>query len=221
MTEANLPHGPISAILATLGRPKVLRLCLESLSKQTVRVSEVLVIHCGDDAETMTVTKDPHWNEVGLDVRYFHYPERNCAQQRNFGVERAKYDNLLLIDDDEEVDGLRPERTFVLDALRVGGTDARAVEAPSTTSGGPLIVALFADYLPYKRRTSLKPETIERVKRARERAAELQRDIIVLGLGDPRFARQLPFDVPTVVAWSGDRVMQQAAARAIQRTKKA
>lgn len=127
---------------------------------------------------------------------------------------------VLIVDDDEDVDGSRPGRTFVLDALRVGGTDARGVEAPSTASGGPLIVALFSDYLPLKGRTTLKAETIERISRARDKAAELQREIIVLALGDPRLARQLPFAVPTVVAWSGDRVMQQAAARAIQKTKK-
>ena len=127
---------------------------------------------------------------------------------------------VMLIDDDEDVPGKRPERTFLLDALRVGGTDARQVEAPSAaTSGGPLVVALYSDYLPFKKRTTLKPETVERVLRAREQAAELQRETILLALGDPRFARQVPCNMPTVVAWSGDRVMQQAAARAMQRLK--
>lgn len=127
---------------------------------------------------------------------------------------------VVIIDDDEDVDGSRPERTFVLDALRVGGTDARSVDAPTTASGGPLLVAVFSDYLPLKNRTKLRDETVERVRVARDKAAELQRPIIVLGLGDPRFARQLPFQAPTVIAWSGDRVMQQAAARAVQKTKK-
>ena len=127
---------------------------------------------------------------------------------------------VMLIDDDEDVPGKRPERTFLLDALRVGGTDARQVDAPSAaTSGGPLVVALYSDYLPFKKRTTLKPETVERVLRAREQAAELQRETILLALGDPRFARQVPCNMPTVVAWSGDRVMQQAAARAMQRLK--
>ena len=96
----------ISAIIATVGRPELLRRCLESLSKQTVRVGEVVVVHCGDDAETMAVTNDACWNEAGMNVRYFHYPERNCAQQRNFAIERATHDNLILIDDDVEVDQL-------------------------------------------------------------------------------------------------------------------
>ncbi|MEO7998671.1 MAG: hypothetical protein ABI852_14575, partial [Gemmatimonadaceae bacterium] len=128
---------------------------------------------------------------------------------------------VIIVDDDEDVPGTRPERTFLLEALRVGGTDARQVEAPSgATSGGPLVVALFSDYLPFKRRTKLKPETIARIEKAREQAAALQRETILLGLGDPRYAAQMPFNMPTVVAWSGDRVMQQAAARAMQKVKK-
>src|SRR5688572_22297099 len=93
---------PVSAILATIGRPELLRLCLESLAKQTVPVAEVVVVHCRDDAETKAMTKDLRWREAGMDVRYFHHPERNCAQQRNFAIQQAKYENLLLIDDDVE-----------------------------------------------------------------------------------------------------------------------
>src|SRR5215470_2298155 len=95
---------PVSAIIATVGRPELLRLCLESLSKQTVPVSEIIVVHCGDDAETEIVTSNQCWSEAGIDVRYFHHPQRNCARQRNFAIQQAKHDNLLLIDDDIEVD---------------------------------------------------------------------------------------------------------------------
>jgi GT2 family glycosyltransferase len=102
----------ISAIIATVGRPEMLRLCLHSLAKQTVRISEVVVVHCGDDAETFAVTQDACWLEAGMEVRYFHYQERNCAQQRNFAVERAKYGNLLLVDDDVEVDPRWVEELF-------------------------------------------------------------------------------------------------------------
>ncbi len=127
---------------------------------------------------------------------------------------------VVIIDDDEEVEGPRPERTLLLEALRVGGTDVRGVDAPTVASGGPLVVALFSDYLPYKARTLLKPETVERVERAREQAAVMQREVILVGLGDPRFANQITSAMPMVLAWSGDRVMQQAAARAMQRVKK-
>ena len=103
----------VSAIIATVGRPESLTRCLESLANQTVPVAEVIVVHCGDDAETLGVTQDVRWSSAALDVRYFHHPERNCAKQRNFAVAQAKYDNLLLVDDDIEVDPHWTEELFM------------------------------------------------------------------------------------------------------------
>ena len=129
MTEA------ISAIIATVGRPDQLRVCLESLSKQTLRVSEVVVVHCGDDEETFAVTNDARWREAGLDVRYFYHQERNCAQQRNFAIQRAQHDNLLLIDDDVEVEPQWVEELFkpIWNDPNVGATMGRLVNQPLAT----------------------------------------------------------------------------------------
>ena len=126
---------PISAIIATLGRPELLTLCLESLARQTVPVSEVMVVHCGDDAATEAVTSDARWREAGLHARYFHHPERNCAQQRNFGIQRAQHDNLLLIDDDVEVDPRWAEELFkpIWNDPSVGATMGRLVNQPLAT----------------------------------------------------------------------------------------
>lgn len=125
----------ISGIIATVGRPELLRLCLESLSKQTAGVSEVLVVHCGYDTETQAVTKDSRWREAGMDVRYFHHAERNCAQQRNFAIQHAKYDNLLLIDDDVEVDPRWVEELFkpIWNDSKVGATMGRLINQPLAT----------------------------------------------------------------------------------------
>lgn len=122
----------ISGIIATVGRPELLRLCLASLSKQTVPVSEVVVVHCGDDEETQAVTNDPRWGEAGMDVRYFHHAERNCAQQRNFAIQHAKYDDLLLIDDDVEVDPRWVEELFkpIWNDSNVGATMGRLINQP-------------------------------------------------------------------------------------------
>ena len=46
------------------------------------------------------------------------------------------------------------------------------------------------------------------------------RDTVLVALGDPRYATQLGLEVPTIMAWSGDRVMQQAAARALLRSRR-
>jgi GT2 family glycosyltransferase len=110
----------------------MLRLCLDSLAKQTVRVSEVVVVHCGDDAETLSVCEDPGWC---FEVRYFHHPERNCAQQRNFAIARAKFDNLLLVDDDIEVDPQRTKELFepIWSDPKVGATMGRLLNQPLAT----------------------------------------------------------------------------------------
>lgn len=126
---------PVSAIIATVGRPELLRLCLESLAKQTVRIAEVVVVHCGNDSETLTVTNDPRWREAGFEVRYFHHPERNCARQRNFAIAQAKHDYLLLIDDDVEVDSHWVEELFqpIWTDPAVGATMGRLTNQPMAT----------------------------------------------------------------------------------------
>ncbi|HET6972500.1 MAG TPA: glycosyltransferase family A protein, partial [Pyrinomonadaceae bacterium] len=125
----------ISAIIPTLGRPEMLKLCLESLTKQTVPISEVILVHCGDDKATQTLAKETRWSDAGLSVRYFHYPERNCAAQRNFAVARASYDNLLLIDDDVEVEACWTEELFkpIWNDSKVGATMGSVVNQPMAT----------------------------------------------------------------------------------------
>lgn len=127
---------------------------------------------------------------------------------------------VIVVDDDVDVATPRVATTALTDALRAGAHDARLATQPTVASGGPLVIGLFADYMTTKTRTTLLPSTVERVQSLIEQARTLQREAIVIGFGDPRFAAQLPFAVPTLVAWSGDRVMQQAAARALLKTRK-
>lgn len=126
---------PISAIIATVGRPELLRLCLDSLTKQTVPVVEAIVVHCGDDEATPALTKERCWTDAGLSVRYFHYPERNCAAQRNFAVSQASHANLLLVDDDVEVDARWAEELFapVWSNPKVGATMGSLINQPMAT----------------------------------------------------------------------------------------
>lgn len=125
----------ISAIIPTLGRPEMLRLCLDSLTKQTVPISEVILVHCGDDEATPALAKETCWSDAGLNMRYFRYPERNCAAQRNFAVTRASYDNLLLLDDDVEVDARWTEELFkpIWSDPKVGATIGSIVNQPMAT----------------------------------------------------------------------------------------
>lgn len=126
---------------------------------------------------------------------------------------------MAIVDDDHQADGLSVECTGIAEAMRLGGNDARLVEVPTPASGGPFVIALFADYVAGKGRTTLLPETIAQVHALVAQAEALQRSVILIGLGDPRWVAQLGMTHPTVVAWGGDRVMQQAAGRGLLRRK--
>lgn len=126
---------------------------------------------------------------------------------------------VVVVNDDAAVESSMVAPTAIAEALRAGGHDARDTDGPTTASGGPLVIGLFADYLPMKARTTLLPLTVDRIRSRIEQARAMHREVIIVGCGDPRFAAQLPFVVPTLVAWCGDRVMQQAAARALVKAR--
>lgn len=127
---------------------------------------------------------------------------------------------IAIVDDDEDVDGWHNDRTGIVDAMRLIGNDARIVSAPTPASGGPFVVALFADYLPRKQRSALLEGTVKAVTDLVEQARTLHRDTVLIGMGDPRWVRQLKLELPTIHAWSGERVMQQAAGRGLMRARR-
>jgi GT2 family glycosyltransferase len=102
----------VSVIIATLGRPDMLKRCLTALTNQTIAVNEVLVVHCGEDQETEELARSDQWAAGGFNVRYFRYPERNAAKQRDFAIQQSCYDRLLLLDDDVEVEPRWVEELF-------------------------------------------------------------------------------------------------------------
>jgi GT2 family glycosyltransferase len=135
MRSLNSDEILISGIIPTVGRADYLRKCLETVTAQTLKPREIVVVHCGTDEETPAVVADPRWTSAGIDCRYFHHPERNAAAQRNFAVQRAKYPWLLLLDDDLE---LEPEWTEnLLRPLLEDSTVAAAVGC--CTNQPPLI----------------------------------------------------------------------------------
>jgi beta-glucosidase len=126
---------------------------------------------------------------------------------------------VALVDDDDDVEGRRPDRTGIVDAMRLAGNDARIVSAPTTASAGPFVIALFADYLPNKGRCTLREDTVAAIRALAAQAEAMHRQVVLVGLGDPRWVQQLAMAVPTVIAWNGDRVMQQAAGRGLLRKR--
>jgi beta-glucosidase len=81
------------------------------------------------------------------------------------------------------------------------------------------VIALFADYLPNKGRCTLREDTVAAIRALAAQAEAMHRQVVLVGLGDPRWVQQLAMAVPTVIAWNGDRVMQQAAGRGLLRKR--
>jgi hypothetical protein len=129
--------------------------------------------------------------------------------------ELASVTEVVIVDDDVHVPGTHATRNAVLDALRAGGVDARRADGPTAVSGGPLVLAIFGDRLPSKGRAGLSADTIARVQQVLALAKSASRDVILCAFGDPRLVQALGVAHPTVHAWSGDIVMQNAAARAL------
>ncbi len=132
----------------------------------------------------------------------------------------APVTDVVIIDDDVHVPGAHASRSALLDALRAGGVDARRADGPTPVSQGPLVIAVFGDRLPSKGRAWLAPDTIARVEQVLAQAADAEREVILCAMGDPRLVQALALTVPTVYAWSGDTVMQQAAARAMTKARR-
>lgn len=134
---------------------------------------------------------------------------------------------VVVVDDDAPEAQPGADTAGLAEALRATGHDARPATHPGPASGGPLVIGLFADYHTGKGRTQLRASSVEKIHALVDAATAMQRPTIVVGFGDPRWVAQLSepssatgsalAPVPTVVAWSRDRVMQQAAARALLR----
>lgn len=103
----------ICVVIATIGRAEALRVCLDSLVTQTVPAAEVMVVHSGADPETKAVC-DQDWAARGLTVRYFAYPHKSAALQRDFAVRRTIHPLIMFADDDMEF-----EPSWIESLLRV------------------------------------------------------------------------------------------------------
>jgi GT2 family glycosyltransferase len=101
MSETLVSDQSIAVVIATVGRADALKVCLESLANQTVRAAEIMIVHSGSDPETKVVC-DQDWSSRGLTVRYFPYPRKSAALQRDFAVRRTAHPLIMFADDDME-----------------------------------------------------------------------------------------------------------------------
>jgi GT2 family glycosyltransferase len=124
----------LTVIIATLGRPEPLERALDSLAASELRPDEVLVVdgdeHRGAEAGVTRRGGGP------LPVRYVP-AARGLTRQRNTGLDEARGDIVLFLDDDARV---RPDTLGrVLAAYRdpeVVGATGQVVEPSSNRVGG-------------------------------------------------------------------------------------
>lgn len=114
--------------------------------------------------------------------------------------------DLITIDDD--LGGPFPPgpRTALLAALAASGVEVRAAATAATEH--PALIALYADIRGWKGRPHVSMAARERVAQA----LAVRSDATVVLFGHPRLAAEVPGGA-VLAAWSGDPVMQEAAAR--------
>lgn len=111
-------------------------------------------------------------------------------------------------------------RTALAESLRAAGAQVDLLDAadPTAAAAGaapaaPLVVALFGEVQAWKGRAGYADATRARVQALADAARARGAGVLVLQFGHPRLAAGLGAELPVVCAWSGDRAMQQAAAR--------
>ncbi|MDQ8154654.1 MAG: glycoside hydrolase family 3 N-terminal domain-containing protein [Gemmatimonadota bacterium] len=120
---------------------------------------------------------------------------------------------VVMVDDDPA--SAAPSRWSFIQSLQSLGRTVNVVPGATAGGEGVLVIAVFADVLPGKGHVSLTAQSRLTVRLAVQAARTLKRDSLVVLFGHPRLAAELPDAAHLLCAWSGDRGMQEAAARAL------
>jgi GT2 family glycosyltransferase len=86
---------PATVVLPTIGRPELVRQCLESLAACEPRAAEVLVVDSSVDERVASVVSD-----FGPSVRTIQCAERGVGTAFNLGLREAQNEIVLLTNDD-------------------------------------------------------------------------------------------------------------------------
>jgi glycosyltransferase involved in cell wall biosynthesis len=118
---------PISLVIATGGRPLVLRRMLESVRAQNVWPVEILVVDCSETSETEKMISElGAYFEPSTRLRWLQADLRGAAVQRNQGVAAASQPVIGFADDDVilETDCLEWLWNALHSSADVGGANA-------------------------------------------------------------------------------------------------
>lgn len=112
-----------SIIIPVYNRPDEVDELLESLTRQTVKDFEVVIVEDGSKVPCRDVCEK---YEAKLDIQYFAKPNSGPGQSRNYGVERAKGEYVLILDSD-----------VVLPEGYIAAVSAELEREPADAFGGP------------------------------------------------------------------------------------
>lgn len=86
-----------SYIIPVYNRPREVDQLLASLASQSLREFEVIVV---EDGSSITCEDVIEYYERVLDIHYYNKPNSGPGQSRNYGVERAKGEYVIILDSD-------------------------------------------------------------------------------------------------------------------------
>ena len=87
----------LSLIVPVYNRPNEIEELLDSLSKQTDRDFEIVIV---EDGSTITCTEQIEKYKSVFDIKYFFKPNTGPGQSRNYGMERASGNYFIILDSD-------------------------------------------------------------------------------------------------------------------------
>ena len=87
---------PVTVVLPTIGRPELMRGCLESLAACTPAASEIIVIDASPDDRVRDVVGEFE----NATIRVVACPRRGLGEAFNVGLREARHEKVLLTNDD-------------------------------------------------------------------------------------------------------------------------
>jgi beta-glucosidase-like glycosyl hydrolase len=119
---------------------------------------------------------------------------------------------IVVVDDDDSCPS-QHARTAFAQALELAQVPTSVVSSPTPGSDVPVYVALFGELRGDRHDVTYRRQTLDRVGDVCQAAARDRRDSAIVLFAPPVLASQIHGSAPIVCAWSGDRCMQEAAAR--------
>jgi hypothetical protein len=142
--------------------------------------------------------------------------ERVITQIRGEQPKPGKAIELIIVDDDASCPPLHPRSVFS-QSLEVAQVAAPVVDSPTAGRDTPVCVAVFGELRDARHDVAYRAETVDKISAACDAAVLQRRPAFVVLFAPPVLASQIPRSASVVCAWSGDRCMQEAAARWLTR----